>query len=284
MSVKPSRAVLSGFMKKGERSAQPSKFYNRRYYLRHCAGYDQFSLSRIPTLDDRLRTALSFVHIGKGDAVLDAACGRGELVVHSAQKGARVVGVDFSVDALRLTRRLVSYLPPNKKKRVKLIRSDITTLPVGDSTFDAAYFLDIIEHLTQAEGRIAVREMHRVLKRNGTLIAHTDNWWFIRIFRYILHAIVRLLGGMHVIDDQSIEETGHVTFYTGRGLVRLCQNQGFRDVRLVLPVIENMKQFSVYFRTKYPGMDAYFLRVSQYLSKTPLYYFASPTIWVVAKK
>jgi len=271
-------------MKKYEPPLQPAKFYDRSYYLRHCAGYDQFSLAKIPSLDDRLRTALNFVRISGKSTILDAACGRGELVVHSARKGARVVGVDFSGDALRLTRRLVSFLPSNKRKRVKLIQSDITTLPVGDSTFDAAYFLDIIEHLTQADGQVAIREMYRVLKRNGTLVVHTDNRWFIRLFRYILHAIVRSLGGTHVLDDQSIKETGHVTFYTGRELVRLFKNQGFRDVRLVLPVIENMKQFSVYFKTRHPSVDRFFLSLSRLLSKTPLYYFASPTLWVIAKK
>ena len=64
--------------------------------------YDRMNRLLTLGLDQRWRrAALDFIGVGRGDRVIDLACGTGDLAELAAARGARVVGVDFALAMLR---------------------------------------------------------------------------------------------------------------------------------------------------------------------------------------
>src|SRR5205814_4249506 len=89
-------------------------------------------MNRVMTagLDQRWRRETVRAVVRPGDAVLDAACGTGDLAVLAARAGARVTGLDFSEAMLVRARR--------KAPELEWVQGDLLALPFDDSTFDAA--------------------------------------------------------------------------------------------------------------------------------------------------
>lgn len=90
--------------------------------------------------------------------ILDAGCGPGAALLYLSEFG-DVVGVDISGNALKFA-----------KKRGKVIKGDIMTLPFKNATFDVVVCLDVLYHIWVKDKKKAISEFHRVLKKNGTLL------------------------------------------------------------------------------------------------------------------
>ncbi len=104
-----------------------------------------------------------------GLEVLDVGCGGGLLAEEFAALGARVTGVDPSVDSLAVARTHAreSGLAIDYREGVG------EQLPLADSSFDAVYCCDVLEHVDDV-GR-TVREIARVLRPGGTFLYDTIN-------------------------------------------------------------------------------------------------------------
>jgi SAM-dependent methyltransferase len=120
--------------------------------------------------------------------ILDAACGNGRysrfLLAH-ADAGAHITAFDLSKNMLaRARKRLASG-------RVTFAVADLTRLPYGDATFDAAVCGWVLEHLP--DPRLGLRELARVLRPGGKLLllttedTFTGRWcarlWHCRTYR-----------------------------------------------------------------------------------------------------
>jgi SAM-dependent methyltransferase len=98
------------------------------------------------------RFAADQLGLRHGARVLDLACGNGRHMVHLQDRGARVVGLDYSAYLLRQARRLLE--PP-----ARLVRADMRAIPFRAS-FDAVvnfftsfgYFVERRENLAVAQG------------------------------------------------------------------------------------------------------------------------------------
>jgi len=98
--------------------------------------------------------------------ILDLACGNGYLSRRLARKGARVTAVDSSP---RMLRKAKAHDPRNKLK-ISYLRSDANRLKgVADSSFDVVLANMSLMDMEDAEG--AIRQVGRVLKRSGRLVA-----------------------------------------------------------------------------------------------------------------
>ena len=106
--------------------------YSKEYFLNDCDGYNQFKSSKGAVLCKRLGKMLELGGIESGMSVLDVGCGRGELVLHCALKGADATGIDFSSDALDLAESCVS---PELKARMRFLQANCMELDFKPGKF-----------------------------------------------------------------------------------------------------------------------------------------------------
>lgn len=106
--------------------------------------------------------------------LLDAACGNGRYskhVLRQADPDATIVAFDLSTGMLRRAKKSID------SDKVNFAAADMTRLPFGDATFDAAVCGWVLEHFV--DPRPALREMARVLAPNGKLLLLTTENTFL---------------------------------------------------------------------------------------------------------
>ncbi|MFF3345376.1 methyltransferase domain-containing protein [Streptomyces sp. NPDC002779] len=160
--------------------------------------------------------------------VLDIGCGDGTAAAVAAPllPGHRIIGVDWSQDALRRARTRLACAP---------VRGELTGggLPFRSESADAVLFSEVIEHLVDPDA--ALDEIRRVLRPGGHLMLSTPNLaaWYNR-------ALV-LAGVQPVFSEVSLraihgrpgkEVVGHLRLYTARALKEFVAASGFDVVRL----------------------------------------------------
>lgn len=174
----------------------------------------------------------------RGTAILDVGCGCGKwgfLVKKyfwSSQNGSTmsepfVVGVD----------RYFPLLPELNRHRIYdlLIHADATALPFQDKSFDTVLAIELIEHLTKANGLQAFKEFERIARR--CIILSTPN-------RKCLRDGIETLNGFNKYE-------AHLSWWQIRDL----QSLGYRcfglGVKLPPRRLWNMTEFS-YFSYRVP--------------------------------
>lgn len=97
--------------------------------------------------------------------ILDAGCGPGAALIYLAKYG-NVIGVDISDEALQYA-----------KKRGKVKKGDLSSLPFADETFDIVTCFDVLYHKWVNRNK-AFLEIKRVLKPGGIALVREPafNW------------------------------------------------------------------------------------------------------------
>jgi len=146
-----------------------SRKYNRSYFLKDCDGGDFWQQYFGQKLNPRLLYAWQLAQVKKGENILDFGCGRGEILVRSAQTKANTFGVDYASCAIRLSKE--ALLKNNLRAEVLKIKDQ--RLSFKDNFFDVVFLLDVVEHLYPQELEKTLVEIKRVLRPQGRLIIHT---------------------------------------------------------------------------------------------------------------
>ena len=194
-----SNSQLLGFTKNSDETLRVSAIhkdaYTQDYYLTECDGHSAFIDTRGQILTPRLARPLEIAEVQPDQRILDIGCGRGELVLHSAQRGAFSWGVDYARDALQLTEQLQG------SAQMAFQQANAQALPFASNSFDTIFMLDIVEHLNPEELEAALNEVYRLLKPFGRLIIHTmPNVWYYRC-GYPLYRLVQRLRGQELPKD-----------------------------------------------------------------------------------
>ncbi len=96
----------------------------------------------------------------KGKRILDIGCGTGIWAEYFYRKGAEVYGIDISEKMLEMARKRVP--------KGKFYLGDVTKIPFQNEFFDIVFCSLVLSHVKDLKK--AIREIHRVLEKNGILI------------------------------------------------------------------------------------------------------------------
>jgi ubiquinone/menaquinone biosynthesis C-methylase UbiE len=114
-------------------------------------------------LTDVGRRLVEQAGVEPGMDVLDVACGTGNAAIPAAQAGARVTGLDLSVDMLAVGReRAADYMV-----ELDWLEADPRRLPFADASFDR------VLSACAAGDELIVREMRRVCRPGGAIAVAT---------------------------------------------------------------------------------------------------------------
>jgi SAM-dependent methyltransferase len=105
--------------------------------------------------------------LGPGRKALELGCGTGVFLEKVARSGARICGIDLSIDLLDKAKGRVAPLG-----NVRLTRGDAERMPFPDGGFDAVYGSSILHHLTLER---AMSEVFRVLRPGGVAVFTEPN-------------------------------------------------------------------------------------------------------------
>jgi SAM-dependent methyltransferase len=207
--------------------------YDEAYFLGSCEGYAEFIASEGVHLSRRLSQAFEAAEIAPGTRVLDAGCGRGEILRHCAGLGARAYGVDYSPVALRMAQEL-AMADEETRGAVGVYQANAKRLPFPAAFFDRVLMFDLVEHLHPWELDQALSEARRVLRPDGWLIIHTaPNIWYDR-YAYPVVRLVRTLmgrGALYPKNPRAIIPANldvHVNEQSALSLWQSLRRAGFR--------------------------------------------------------
>jgi demethylmenaquinone methyltransferase / 2-methoxy-6-polyprenyl-1,4-benzoquinol methylase len=186
--------------------------------------YDLMNRVMTAGLDGRWRRMTAEAVVRRGDRVLDACCGTGDLALADERAGGRVVGLDFSERMLERARR--------KSASVEWVRGDLLELPFEDASFDAATVGFGVRNVADLER--SLHELRRVLRPGGRLgiLEITTPRGPLRLFyRLWFDAIVPLLGKLLRGGSAYTYLPASVRRFPGPGdLAALLERAGFGDV------------------------------------------------------
>lgn len=168
-----------------EQSREPKKFsdFELHGWDNNISGYDSaFGAVARQTVSSMLDAA----RVSRGMRVLDVCCGPAMLAAGALNRGAEAVGVDFSLEAVELARRLV----PNGRFE----QGDAQSLPFATASFDAVLCGYGLMHLPVPSA--ALREMLRVLLPGGR--AALSVWDAAGFGFSLVYEAVRARGTMDV--------------------------------------------------------------------------------------
>lgn len=238
------------------RTSLPSTLYTEDYFLTACEGYTEFVESHGEHLSRRLAAAFAVASVEPGMRVLDVGCGRGEILRHCAQLGARAYGIDYAEVAVRMSRDMArGESSSSDRPAIGVYRADAKLLPYPDAIFDRALIFDVVEHLFPWELDAALKEVRRVLKPGGMVTVHTaPNRWYDR-YAYPIVRLVRTLqgrGAQYPANPRALNVAANVDVHVNEqdllSLRRYLRRAGFTRIQVWLDSPPQHRQENLAFR------------------------------------
>jgi demethylmenaquinone methyltransferase/2-methoxy-6-polyprenyl-1,4-benzoquinol methylase len=191
--------------------------------------YDVMNRVMTAGLDVRWRRLAAAAAVRKGDRVLDAACGTGDLAIADLKAGAgKVTGLDFSAKMLERARA--------KSTTIEWLQGDMLALPFADETFDAATVGFGVRNVDDLA--LGLSELRRVLRPGGRLaiLEITQPRGALRPFYSLwFDRVVPVLGKVLPGGDAYTYLPASVKrFPTAERLAEMLREAGFGDVTFKL--------------------------------------------------
>lgn len=153
--------------------------------------------------------------LGPEARVIEAGCGAGPLCRQLRGVGFKdITAFDIADVNIEATRPFAD----------RVFRGSCEDIPEGDSTYDIAAAINVIEHVIDVPKTLA--ELHRVVKPGGRLYLTTDNSWWMTVQalrRFITPPSMWYRGCVQPIDGD----------FTTSEMTGLLEDAGFKTVRLV---------------------------------------------------
>jgi ubiquinone/menaquinone biosynthesis C-methylase UbiE len=111
---------------------------------------------------------LERVHFQNGERLLDVGCGTATLLIaaKSHNPDSQVFGIDVDERVLDIAKRKIQ----KTRVEVEVMKARAEDLPFESSSFDVVVSTLIFHHLPTKIKKLAMREIHRVLKQDGRFL------------------------------------------------------------------------------------------------------------------
>lgn len=113
---------------------------------------------------------------GEDAMLLDVGCNWGRWTLAAAQKGYCAIGLDPSLEACLAGQRVARQLGVE----AAFIVGDARRLPFADGALDVVFSYSVLQHFAKADACLAVRDMARVTRSGGTVLAQMTNLYGLR--------------------------------------------------------------------------------------------------------
>ena len=158
-----------------------------------------------PLLGSKIRNDMlrGFLQPGPGELIVDLGCGSGRALLWNQDLGATSIGIDIA-----------PFFSRDAREGIDLLLGDLRRLPFADATFDKAWSLDVLEHLSPDALAAMLKETARVLKPGGSLFVYTHvrkNAPIAAGLKWI-NALARRLEKMDLIDlrQERLRKSDHL--------------------------------------------------------------------------
>lgn len=159
--------------------------------------------------DYRDRQALSFIK--DEQSIIDIGCGEGitlkKLIKKFPDKNIR--GIDYSRENVGIC----------KKHGLPVKYGSVYDLKIEDNSVDCVIFLEVIEHLNNP--RKALKEIHRILKKNGLLILLFPNDKIFKIARILTFKF-----------KEAFYDPGHTEQWTPKEIKKTLGKLSFKIIKI----------------------------------------------------
>ncbi len=118
--------------------------------------------------------------------VLEVGCGRGATLLELARRGADVVGLDYSEEAISVCRAFARGTAI--RGGVNFVKADALEMPFPDESFDFVFSVGLIEHFEDPTRILA--EQYRVLKNGGHCLVQVPQKY--SIYTILKKTLIRL--------------------------------------------------------------------------------------------
>lgn len=191
------------------------RFYGEDYYARHLHDRHWFR-NNSSKFQLRWTRTLSCLQPRPDDVVLELGCAAGEHTFQLAPMVRRVIGLDFSPDAIRLARAEAE----RRASPAEFVQGDAANLgEFGDASIDKVLALDLVEHVTDDVLARMFSESWRVLKPGGRLVIYTPS---------ASHYVERLKAANFVLRQLP----GHIAVRRGAAYQSMLEAQPWAAVEL----------------------------------------------------
>ena len=99
--------------------------------------------------------------------ILEAGSGTGRISLRLAEDGADVTLLDIAPTATKIARSFFR----EENLEAKIVRGDIFEIPFRDNLFDVVWNAGVIEHFSEKDRVLVLKDMIRVCKKNGLIIS-----------------------------------------------------------------------------------------------------------------
>jgi ubiquinone/menaquinone biosynthesis C-methylase UbiE len=154
--------------------------------------------------DYRDREILKFIDDRK--TIVDIGCGEGILLEKIVQRFTQktAFGIDASIENVSICRT----------HNLKVYAGSVYELPLDDDSCDCVLFIEVIEHLDNPEK--AIKEIHRVLKKDGELILLFPHDCVFKLARIVTLNI-----------REALYDAGHVRQWSPSEMIKFLNKNGF---------------------------------------------------------
>jgi dolichol-phosphate mannosyltransferase len=135
----------------------------------------------------RILNHFIYKHFAPDMHLLHAGCGSGQVD--------RDIGRHYAVYALDISSHALALYRKCQPRFVEILHGSIFAIPSADKTYDGIYNLGVMEHFTEDEIRVILKEFYRVLKPGGKVALFWPPSYGLTVrFLGFAHWVFRKLG------------------------------------------------------------------------------------------